>query len=304
MGLLIIKQKTMLNDCFHYKAKLIQVGTMCWIVTSSPPLNWKGVFRLENFDGPFQYTREESMKIKFSSLYFCSAPDSSGIKTNNKCRMILQWTLGATILFCIMGVANAQTDTKPSPPALQTNGCGSNVSTYFVPDSWGNCKFKEACNEHDKCYSKCLEGGEFHGGAKCNDPGEVKEARRSQCDAELEQNIINNNEGRCEGWAGTYGKAVRMAGGGSFNGIEPQTIRNIIETSDSPEMADSRLNMIENLRQNKFVDIKTITLTPTGDITFDTLAPTLDRPGIKDSILVIPKDFKSMSKDFNSTKSQ
>lgn len=38
-----------------------------------------------------------------------------------------------------------------------TNGCGTGWNTWLVPDSIPvlQCKFTEACNQHDLCYSNC-----------------------------------------------------------------------------------------------------------------------------------------------------
>jgi hypothetical protein len=81
------------------------------------------------------------------------------------------------------------------PPALQTNGCGSTFSSRFVRDSIADCDFKNACKKHDVCYGKCLDGGELSRTARCNDPKNVKESRREQCDQALEADIIEDNKG-------------------------------------------------------------------------------------------------------------
>lgn len=85
-----------------------------------------------------------------------------------------------------------------------------------------------------------------------------------------------------------------MGGGGSFNGMEAQLIRKAIETSDSPEMAGARLDEIARIGQSGFVDKKSLSITEAGAITFETLKPTSNRPGVNQSKFVIPKDVTSL----------
>ncbi len=175
----------------------------------------------------------------------------------------------AVVLFSLMESAQAQNSVRPVPPALQTNGCGSDISAVFVPDAIGECTFKEACEQHDLCYGKCLEGGSIFGTPACNDSREAKEARRLQCDDDFAKHITTINEGKCDRWAGVYRKAVRLAGAGSFNGMEATEIRRIIKSSESPEIAQARLDKIATLQQDPAVDKSTIRLNPHGDIGFD-----------------------------------
>lgn len=210
----------------------------------------------------------------------------------------VQKVLCACVLSAILlPIAMAYADKSGLPPALQTNGCGSTFSSKWVPDKLGNCDFKAACDEHDRCYGKCLKGGVLTGTERCLDPQKVKDTRRLQCDKNLQEDIKKNNNGSCEGWAWFYGFVVKKAGGGSFNGMEPAVVRAVIETSNSPEVAYARIKEIERIARSGLVDKKSLAIDPSGEITFETLKPTMETPGIKDTKFVIPKDMKGISLD-------
>lgn len=107
--------------------------------------------------------------------------------------------------------------------AQQTNGCGSGVERYVVPDRLKiiGCDFKQSCDQHDVCYGACSStlqnnmppqceylrcqlGGDLYGSNICDS---VKfrrlriaaEERRAKCDAEFMVNLVKNNPGnsRC-----------------------------------------------------------------------------------------------------------
>ena len=210
------------------------------------------------------------------------------------CKKALHACALSTILLLTV-TANA--DMSGLPSALQTNGCGSTFSSKWVPDKLADCDFRAACDEHDRCYGKCLEGGVLAGTERCLDPQNVKDTRRLQCDKNLQEDIKKHNNGSCKGWAWLYGSVVKMAGGGSFNGMEPALVRSVIETSNSPEVAYARIKEIERIARSGLVDKKSLAIDPSGEITFETLKPTMETPGIKDTKFVIPKDMKGISLD-------
>lgn len=113
------------------------------------------------------------------------------------------------------------------PPGMRTNGCGAanSWSSKLVPNDalLGFCQFKQACDAHDRCYSRCLEGGVLFGKAECNDaPGSENSSRRRMvCDAALGTGIMLHNKDKrvCSFYASLYQWAVERFGESSFSGI-------------------------------------------------------------------------------------
>ena len=116
---------------------------------------------------------------------------------------------------------------QPPPPGLVTNGCGSGRFTFLVPNSTiiSKCEFLQACNNHDLCYGKCLEGGSLNGNSTCNYSKE-KTRRRTVCDMSLQQDIINDNPNNplCSMYASLYRFAVQKMGEDYFHGIQGQGV--------------------------------------------------------------------------------
>jgi hypothetical protein len=123
----------------------------------------------------------------------------------------------ATLTCMWMAPVIAQT-----PPAMQTNGCGSGRFGFLVPNSteFTMCQFKGSCDKHDTCYARCDKGGDLFGSPLCKDEPSRKE-RRKVCDAALQTNIItaNNDRSPCRVYASIYRVAVQIMGNSFFNGI-------------------------------------------------------------------------------------
>ena len=136
-------------------------------------------------------------------------------------------------------------------PGLQVNGCGAKNGTK-VPDNLLGCKLKMPCDNHDLCYSRCLEGGsdftaphcqymrckaggDLTGNSTCR--GELfvqlavkAQERRRVCDLTLLKEIKDSNSHKplCGAVAGGYHTAVNLGGGGHFNGYEVQELMKAI----------------------------------------------------------------------------
>lgn len=128
--------------------------------------------------------------------------------------------------FLLIIMSNAYS--KEKLPGLESNGCGTEgIQGILVPNStlFTNCSFLEACNKHDTCYGKCLEGGALFGKETCND-SIAKEAGRNSCDTNFFNNIIEDNDERavCKFYAKIYRFAVVKFGKGNFNGREIEKI--------------------------------------------------------------------------------
>jgi hypothetical protein len=109
-------------------------------------------------------------------------------------------------------------------PGQDKNGCGTKgIQGILVPDStlFSKCQFHEACDTHDICYGRCLEGGDLFGKELCNDPI-AKESRRNTCDTNFFNDIVENNNDRsiCKFYGKIYRLAVVKFGKGNFNGKE------------------------------------------------------------------------------------
>lgn len=109
-----------------------------------------------------------------------------------------------------------------TPPALVTNGCGAGRFAFLVPNGTllSSCQFKSACDSHDRCYSRCLAGGELAGNSSCG-VAQAKALRRQVCDVALQDDIIADNASKpvCSMYAAIYRFAVQLMGERFFNGI-------------------------------------------------------------------------------------
>ena len=122
------------------------------------------------------------------------------------------------------GEAKAQ---APVAPGLETNGCGAKNGwgSKLVPNGTflSKCEFKPACNNHDRCYSRCLEKGDLYGKPECKDArgSSAIENRRQICDVDLQTDILKGNSGKpaCSFYAAFYRWAVQSFGEGHFSGI-------------------------------------------------------------------------------------
>jgi hypothetical protein len=143
----------------------------------------------------------------------------------------------ALTLILLVFTSSTHASDKDSSKSLP-NGCGSGWNRYLVPDSIPvvQCKFKDACNTHDICYSTC-EGRldkecEYRrcrrGGPKCDTDERylslaVEAAqRRNKCDNNFYADIVKLNKDRlsCRAFAVIYRDAVKLWGDGNFIGIE------------------------------------------------------------------------------------
>lgn len=125
--------------------------------------------------------------------------------------------------------------------ASDPNGCGSGWNTFVVPDRIRllGCEFKASCDLHDKCYSicdssvigiceyrRCRAGGDLFGNSVCaEDEKYIKlmsaaQARKSSCDVNLSDDIINRNPNKlgCRALSVLYRYAVKEWGDGNFAG--------------------------------------------------------------------------------------
>jgi hypothetical protein len=116
----------------------------------------------------------------------------------------------AVILWAVLSVsASAQPVNKCVP-----NGCGPDgwLGTV-VPESVMGCQLKQACDGHDKCYTRCFECGDLFGQATCNGTCEEKRERKQACDTEFYDKLLSDNPGkRCRLAATAYYYAVRYKG--------------------------------------------------------------------------------------------
>ena len=138
-----------------------------------------------------------------------------------------------------------------------SNGCGTGWSLAVVPNSPLGYEFKNACNEHDNCYSRCLRGGRHFGEAnKCDQTPSVKESRRKVCDRDFNEAMDKICEGYpfaapCRVMSKIYFIAVSLGGGGSFNGREVRDLVRRLEANPSLDTAalEKQLDsVIENRR--------------------------------------------------------
>jgi hypothetical protein len=144
--------------------------------------------------------------------------------------------------------------------------CGSGMTEQIVPESFLGCDFSDACKKHDECYGICDVGGAQAGSDYCKlpelDPQRV--ASKTQCDLELRNTIISNNhgDGLCSKFALVYELAVKKFGQGPFNGKEMQDlIQKVVESSSSPEEAETKFTILYSLNEEKKINLKKMTLT-------------------------------------------
>lgn len=157
--------------------------------------------------------------------------------------------------------ANAQTS---SAPVANKDYCGSGFTEPLVPDEFWGCKMAQACKIHDVCYGKCDVGGSKHGTPYC-EKSEFSVERtnaKSSCDMDFLSAISkqNNNQWKCNALAGIYATAVALGGQGPFNGkpMPKQALKDLIETSNSPDEARSKFSELAKLSQYKRVDLSGI----------------------------------------------
>lgn len=135
--------------------------------------------------------------------------------------------------------------------AQPTNGCGSGWNAYLVPDSLplGVCDFKQACDNHDICYGKCLPdtpeqtttasprcayldckaGGKLNANKEvCGQPLYVNSlrdaiSRKQTCDERFytELAVFNRDRLVCRAFGLLYREAVKRFGEGAFAGAAP-----------------------------------------------------------------------------------
>ena len=105
------------------------------------------------------------------------------------------------------------------------NGCGpSGWWGNVVPDSVAGCNFRQACDSHDTCYSRCAKCGDLKkaGSKKCNGSCEEKRARKDSCDLNFHEAMIagNPNSALCKVAATAYYLTVSYRGCSYFRGVK------------------------------------------------------------------------------------
>jgi hypothetical protein len=124
------------------------------------------------------------------------------------------------------------------------NGCGTSWHNKYVPEKIAilGINFTKSCAKHDNCYSKCKEEGESHGQAHCTSSTIAQtNARRKICDDNFDADMKKScddskglQKGLCRGVASIYTIAVRIAGGGSFEGLEiPQEFYEYLKSEEA-----------------------------------------------------------------------
>lgn len=147
----------------------------------------------------------------------------------------------------IAATAHAQTSSSAGTPS---GYCGSGVTEKVVPDQVFDCDIAGACEMHDVCYGKCDPGGSKEGSDYCKQSEFSPErvAAKRACDRQFYQDITkaNGNKWQCKAIAGIYTAAVAIAGQGPFNGkpMSPQAMRDLVETSATPEEAVIKFNAL------------------------------------------------------------
>ena len=108
----------------------------------------------------------------------------------------------------------------------KVNGCGSGWTSNLIPDEIkvAGINFTESCNNHDTCYSRCLECGINPDAESCDIDAE-KPKRRKVCDVRfltsMKSACSENGSVRqfvCNRAAWTYYLAVRVIGRPLFHG--------------------------------------------------------------------------------------
>ena len=146
-------------------------------------------------------------------------------------------------LLTISAIAQVK-DVLPEEHQKFQNGCGTGWNSYLVPNEipLAGCKFEQACNAHDLCYSKCVSKdnldnplckykrcwtpGDLKGKKICQDPeyGRLVNAaveRKNTCDQSFYNKLVSDNQNVpiCDKFARIYRYAVSKLGGDAFNGL-------------------------------------------------------------------------------------
>lgn len=205
-------------------------------------------------------------------------------------------TLVIAALLCMAGgvsPANELPQATPQPKGF----CGSGATDPLVPEDMFGCTFTDACRAHDVCYGKCDPGGVLHGSEYCG-LGELSPQRiaaRRACDNRLRDDIVaaNGNRMACRKMAGIYRVAVIGFGQGPFNGreVSPETLRQIVEHSPTPEHAEALYATILKLTQEGLMSPDTITV-DRGRMRIDVIGTPPESRYLHDGAIVIPKRFK------------
>jgi hypothetical protein len=126
-------------------------------------------------------------------------------------------------------------------PANVPNGCGTSDWGAVVPDKSfiTRCRFKEACDQHDVCYGRCLPGGTLFGQSTCADQ-KARSERRIGCDSALYSDIASLNEDRiiCRAYGSLYRWAVIRFGEDAFHGAS-SALQQIDKLNDFQAYMDS-----------------------------------------------------------------
>jgi len=127
------------------------------------------------------------------------------------------------ILFLVVSCAWWTLPAAATEPGQTVNGCGPNgILGRIVPNRIRivNCELEKACNAHDICYGRCLQGGNLNGNPTCKDEA-ARKVRRLACDDALFASIgaANDNRLACRAAARLYKSFVRAAGSRFFFGI-------------------------------------------------------------------------------------
>lgn len=148
--------------------------------------------------------------------------------------------LAAGLLANALAALSAQAQ---APAKDFNNGCGSGWNEKLVPDgvSLLCIDYRQACANHDNCYSRCLPGGETYGQQVCQQTAdELRSGRRMSCDNKFLTDIDTAcapcdpvRKQVCKGMGRFYRIMVRLGGGGSFQGfVIPKDFLTFLETEE------------------------------------------------------------------------
>ena len=148
------------------------------------------------------------------------------------------------------------------PDECRGNGCGSGWNESLVPERIGlfGVDFDKACEQHDICYSRCIEScKEKDGTDKCDDtPSKVTE-RKLSCDNTFEESMEKTCTSKtywkktaCSTMALGYSIVVRVAGGGSFHGKEIEQLLQYLSTVEGRKFDFEKFEMdITKIKRQK-----------------------------------------------------
>lgn len=140
-----------------------------------------------------------------------------------KVKSIIRLSNLASMLLALLFVLSSNITGANAQEGLTTNGCGPEGFGWLVLDStpFSKCDFSKACDRHDICYGKCLEGGALHGNPTCKDK-KAKLERKRNCDLALRNGISGDNPGHkiCRSYAAGYHWFVSNLGDNSFKGAK------------------------------------------------------------------------------------